>query len=308
MRKIFCLLAIYMVTLSFGQSVTVKNIFNVNSREQGTFYRPQFSAEGQHIIATKDNFKGLYLLNINEKGVRQISDKAGAGYEPLLNRESNTLYFRPYELQKGRKFYDLITYDLHNMKTSILSKGVRDLIVLNAPYNSLPLVMENNNLKNLSTNNAEKVENGKPAIGVYIENRKIIVIRDGVKNSLEPLGEGIYIWPALSPDGTKFLFTKGGKGTYISDLEGNILQEIGYANAAKWSGDGNWLVYMKDYDDGTNYIASDIYLFSLANNREYPITRTDTIIEMYPNWNDTMTQIVYETPEGIVKIAEIEIK
>jgi len=168
--------------------------------------------------------------------------------------------------------------------------------------------MENSSLKNLSAATSGKLEKLSKNIGIYIENRKIVLIKDGEKNLLEPFGKGIYIWPSLSPDGTKLLFTKGGKGTYISDLQGNILQEIGYANAPKWSTDGNWLVYMKDHDDGTDFTASDIFVYSVKDKKEYRITATDDRIEMYPSWNEEMTKIVFETTIGIIYIAEIEIK
>jgi len=133
MRVPLFFLCMCIAALSFGQGVTVKNIYAVSSKEQGQFMRPQFSSEENQVLITKGNFSGLYLLNITDKSIQQISDEAGAGYEPFLNRDKNEVYYRPFTLNKGRKLYDLVKYDLKKMNKEILSKGIRELVILNSP-------------------------------------------------------------------------------------------------------------------------------------------------------------------------------
>src|SRR5690606_32122909 len=65
---------------------------------------------------------------------------------------------------------------------------------------------------------------------LFIEDSKIAMYINNEKRILQPLGKGNYIWPSLSPDKTKLLFTLAGTGTFVSDLQGNIIAELGYAN------------------------------------------------------------------------------
>ncbi|MCK4295874.1 MAG: PD40 domain-containing protein, partial [Candidatus Marinimicrobia bacterium] len=121
------------------------------------------------------------------------------------------------------------------------------------------------------------------------------------------LGEGQYIWLSISPDKSKLLFTLAGRGTFITDLNGNALIELGYANAPMWSPDGNWVVYMVDEDDGYRITASDIYAVSSDGKEKVQLTNTQNTIEMHPNWSPSMDKIVFDTIEGNIMLIEVKI-
>ena len=142
---------------------------------------------------------------------------------------------------------------------------------------------------------------------VYIRDRKIVLVTDGREKILEPLGEGIYVWPSLSPDGQRLLFTKAGEGTFISDLNGNIIEDLGYANAPQWSPDGEWIAYMKDIDEGHRFVESDIFIRSTADSETIKITNTTDTIEMHPSWGNENRRIVFTSAKGQIFMAELKI-
>jgi Tol biopolymer transport system component len=142
---------------------------------------------------------------------------------------------------------------------------------------------------------------------VYIEDQKIAIILDNQKKLLTPLGEGNYIWPSLSPDKTRLLFTFAGRGTFVADLAGNVLAELGIARAPEWSPDGNWVVCMVDVDDGHVITASDIWVVSADGKRRIQLTETEDLIEMHPAWSPSMDKIAFDTVDGRIGYLTIEI-
>ena len=139
-------------------------------------------------------------------------------------------------------------------------------------------------------------------------NSNLVLYEDGNTVTLNLSEESRYLWASLSPDQSKILFTKAGEGTFISDLQGNILLELGNANAPHWSPDGNWIVYMDDKDNGYYYTASEIFVVSADGSKKYQITDTDHEIEMYPQWAPDMNGLIFHTITGIIKIAHLEVE
>jgi Tol biopolymer transport system component len=123
---------------------------------------------------------------------------------------------------------------------------------------------------------------------------------------LAPLGEGNYIWPSVSPDGTKLLFTRAGKGTYFYDLQGNILANLGHANAPQWSPDGKWILFMKDYDNGTDVKSSDIFAYNLLNSQTTQLSDTKDIHEMYPQWSSDGQKVIFNSADGKIFLMELK--
>ena len=88
-----------------------------------------------------------------------------------------------------------------------------------------------------------------------------------------------------------------GGGTYICDLSGKILVDLGNIHAPKWSPDGKWIVYMDDKDDGYNFTSSEIHVISSDGKWDIPLTSTENEIELYPAWGP-QNEIVYSTESG----------
>jgi Tol biopolymer transport system component len=139
-----------------------------------------------------------------------------------------------------------------------------------------------------------------------IENSDLVIYKNGNRTVLNPLGDGNYLWASVSPNNNKLLFTLAGKGTYVTDVNGNVLHHIESAHYPKWSPNGDWLVYMKDYDDGYTIIESDLFVYSLKSETEFKISDTKEIHEMYPVWSKSNDAIYCNTTDGI--IYKIELK
>jgi Tol biopolymer transport system component len=142
---------------------------------------------------------------------------------------------------------------------------------------------------------------------LFIEDSKIAMYINNEKRILQPLGKGNYIWPSLSPDKTKLLFTLAGTGTFVSDLQGNIIAELGYANAPVWSPKGKWICYMEDRDNGMNVTSSNLFLISADGREKIQLTNSEDVHEMYPQFSPSGNEIVFNSSEGNIYLMKLNI-
>ncbi|MDO9548053.1 MAG: hypothetical protein Q7J65_03700 [Candidatus Marinimicrobia bacterium] len=276
--------------------------------EQNNYTAPQFSPDGEKILFTQFGFKGLWLYDLSKKSLSQINDYTGAGYEPVFTADGKQLVFRIDEYVKMRKYSTLAIQTIGDKKIEYLSEKERYLTsALSLKARQIVAVAD----KEIRTYSIDKNESARALSFqepvTYIEDQKIALIKDGEKTILAPLGEGNYVWPSLSPDRTRLLFTFAGRGTFVSDLNGNIIAELGAARAPKWSPDGKWIVFMLDEDDGHVITASDIWAVSADGQARIQLTKSNDMKEMYPAWSPLMDKIAFDTVDGRIGYLTIEI-
>ncbi len=290
---------IILLLLAFSvnaQNITVETIDKVTQTEQGHFFYPVVSPKGQ-VLFTGAGYKGLYLINKSGQ-IRTLSEAPGAGYEPAFSDEGNFVYFRPHKYEGMKKLSSLVKKSISGNVEQVLIKDERDFTSAKRLINGAVAVNRNSNLyiADLSPSQSESAD---LTTAVFIEKGKIALYKNGDKKILMPLGKGFYLWPSISPDESKLLFTKAGKGAFISNLEGEVLVELGYANAPRWSPDGKWIVFMDDKDDGHQLIESDIFIISADGKTRQAITETEDVKETYPFWG-VENEIVFGSEKGII--------
>lgn len=201
---------------------------------------------------------------------------------------------------KGRRFSSLIKYNIHSEQKTTLEENRRELKLKRKLGKDWCIYITDKEL------NGQKISGDESGsfleeTSVFVENTKLVLFINGERKELAPFGKMNYIWPSISPDKSKLLFTCAGKGTFISDLNGKIISELGYANFPSWSPDGNWILYMTDYDDGVKVTSSDIGIFSINTKVKFELTETADEIEMYPNWGSSNQEVVYNTLSGQIR-------
>jgi len=125
--------------------------------------------------------------------------------------------------------------------------------------------------------------------------------------TIAPLGEYYYIWISVSPDGKLLLFNAVGKGSYVSDLEGNILVDLGKLNSPLWMNE-NWVLGMDDKDDGHQMTSSEIIsVHSPSGIRKQLSDGTDEIA-LYPKASPAGDRIVFQNEKGEIFTMKIRMK
>lgn len=278
----------------------------VNSRVIETnieAYYPIFGNNDDEIYFTTSQCIGIYKFNLSNNKFETITEDSGAGYEFRISGDK--IVYRKDNYSEGKKYSSIIFIDLTTREQKILLENKRNIStpeIINKDYvifnegsnNKIMKVSQNRNLKSIASTY------------VLNEDLKIALYMNGKKRILKPVGDDNYIWISLSPDKTKILFTASSKGTFICDLSGNILYELGKAQSPKWSPDGKKILYMIQQDDGHQYTASELYYYDLKEKKHYQLTKTDNVIELYPSWSKNGDKIVCNTADGKIILYELQ--
>ena len=255
MKKNYCLWILLScnVFLAQAQLVKVERSYKINKETPG-FY-PVFSNDGKELLYTSENYKGLFLYDLKSKTSDVITEVDGAGYNPAFDRNGEQVYYRATEKVNMRQQNTWMCYQRKE------EKNVRCADAATAR----PL-------------SAQRL--GSPmgnTLTAYTDKLCLIVETNGLKNVLHPLEKtDRYLWGSLSPDGNRILFTAVGKGTYVCDLKGKVLAEIGYLNAPVWY-DRDRIVGMVDKDNG-DYITSSSVVMVSADGKQRQILRKRCIL------------------------------
>jgi len=119
-------------------------------------------------------------------------------------------------------------------------------------------------------------------------------MKDGETEILNPIENANgYIWASLSPNRQMILFNAVAVGTFVSDLNGNIIASLGYLNAAVWY-NNEFVVGMQDKDDGQHITESAIILKNLAGNVNKKLSKSG-MIAMFPTASSAGKKIAYNT-------------
>ncbi len=296
------------VILLLTTSLLAKDIIVTNTKvllgdNKAPFYFPSYTVDGKSIMLTQNAYSGLWMLDRTSEELRKVTDSQGAGFEPRSLIDGTVIYRRD-EYQKGRKFTSLYKY------TSNGEQLIADPARLVSPANVVDdrliyLIDEVPVILNASS--AQREINLEDYTTVLNDKLTLKLFQSGEPSVIAPQGEGNYIWSELSPTLDKLVYTKTGVGTFVSDLDGNIISDLGIVHAPHWSPDGEYLVYMKDLDDGVQYTESEIWIVSFDGEHSWKITDTPERIEMYPQWAPDGKHVIYHSLLGDIIETTLEI-
>ena len=269
MKKIFLSLALAAATMMSAQVFEVGQLTKLNTPTDADVKVAGVSADGSYVLITSGSNQGLRRYDVATGKTTTISTAAGAGYNVQISNDGQELVYRESSFDKqGLRKNNIVRHNLTTVKTTTIAKGQRDMMAM----------------ANTGAN-----------VSVSINDRKIVLTKNGKTITLAPNGSHLsYIWPSISPDGTKLCYYVCGNGCWVANLDGSGKQYIGYGvQAAKWY-DNNTLVAMDSEDDGHFTTASAIVAYTLDGKKQ--VLTDNSMIAMYPYAANNM--IVFSTLDG----------
>jgi hypothetical protein len=287
----------------FAQNVYVKNRFELITDIKTAKFYPVISQFGDKLLFTGDAYIGLSMYDFNTKQITHISSEAGTGYEPIFDLNDSKIFYRKTTFNNGRRYDAIESYDLVKKQKQTMITPQRDLKQAKTYQNGFVVYANKKLLKSTFGKT-----NSNDIIYITTEDLKIVLINNNIRKELNPLKMDVsrYLWVNLSPNGKMILFTAAGKGTFICDLSGKIIANIGLLNAPVWYND-NFVIGMQDKDDGHRLVSSKIIMVSVNNKSKIDISLPNQIA-MYPAASQKSGMIAYNTQDGKIYITQIEIK
>ena len=235
------------------------------------------SPAGDYVLLTTDINKGLQRYDMASQSLTTLTDAAGAGFNVQVSKDGQEVVYRETTFDRNNlRQNKIVRLNMFNQRHNVVARNQRDMKQMATS-------------DNLTT--------------VSINDRLIVLKRNGLTTTLAPNGSHLsYIWPSVSPDGTKLCYYVCGNGCWVSNIDGSNPQYIGHkCRAAQWY-DNNTLVAMADEDDGHFITASAIVAYTLDGKMQ-KLTNSD-MIAMFPYAAENA--IVFSTIEGEVYMLNVK--
>lgn len=297
MKKI--ILTMMAITCGLCALAEVQVVGRKSVLNQGqTGYNPVLSADGSKLLYSASDYSNLQCLDLASGTTTLVSDDAMAGFSPVFSKDGKSVYYMSQTLENRLVYRSMKSCDLSDMRTATVIEKTRGL--------SRPVAVESGVVANSQSGKLLKAK--KKAVNfVVAKGNTLIVSTNGVEKQLQPVAtDYTYMWESLSPDGTKILFYAGGKGAFVCDLEGNVLNRLGKITCPQWLDDNN-VVAERSTDDGYQFETSQIVAVDLGNGAITELTKPESMT-MNPSVAVKSCQVAYNTIDGRLFVMNLRIK
>ena len=301
MKKTFISAIMLCATLiGYSQLLNVASVEKVTLPEGVAVNTATMSPDGSFIAITQKQTAGIHKLNLATSKITTISE-TGSGYGLTISKDGQQVVFKDVTTGKDKlRRTALKSANLATGKITTLVKPTRNLQGFTVSNNTL-LSVDNGKIATKSLNNTVAVA----APVASIDHGRLMLTVNGKTTNISPQGsEGqSYLWPSVSPDGTRVLYYLSGKGAYICNLDGSNPIYLGQIRAAKWY-DNETVVGMYDTDDGYVITTSQIVAVKADGKIGQNLTE-ESSMAMYPTVSSDGSKIAYITPAGDLHIINI---
>lgn len=118
---------------------------------------------------------------------------------------------------------------------------------------------------------------------------------NGKVKTIDPNGTGSYLWPSVSPDGTRVAYFLVGGGAYVCNIDGSEPVALGFLHAPAWLGNDK-IVGMTDISQAQRVQSSQIVVVAMDGTRQ-TISPSDARA-LYPSVSRDAKTVVYSDFNG----------
>lgn len=259
------------------------------------------SPQGDYVLLSSCEKRGLVKLDLKNGNKQTLTDAMGAGYGAIISPDGGTVLFYDNTFDRNHLRHVAVkAIDVATGAQKDLMKPSRDVRGLTVSGNAAK-VMAGGKMRVMGVSGAAVAEK---SVVVSIRNRQLVLAADGKETVLSPNGnDKSYLWPSVSPDGTKLLYYVSCDGAYVCNTDGSGVKRLGALRAPQWYGNET-VVGMNDTDDGYVVTKSAIVAKRL-DGAEQQLT-DDSVVAMYPLAAPQAGKIAFSTPKGDIGIINVK--
>jgi len=302
MKHLLLTMALCLPIAVSAQVLSVKSVEKVPIPVDADNAVAAISPGGDYILLTTSTHRGLKKFDLATGETTTLTEAEGAGYGATVTADGKTIVYRETSFTPQHlKMTALKSISTVTGAKRELAPAQRMLQGYRLDGNAAAVISKGK--MRVRSLNGAKIVATPPTLSLT-QNHQMQLTRNGKTTLLAPNGKNVrYIWPSLSPDGTKVLYYVSGIGCFVCDLNGNNVKPMGQLRAAKWY-DNTTIVGMNDQDNG-EYVTSSSIIAKTLSGAEQKLT-SDEIIAQYPQVSPSSRKIAFETPAGEAYIINLQ--
>jgi Tol biopolymer transport system component len=286
------IIPIFFISGLLTAQLTVTSVRNLPIPRTEQWSNAQYSPDGNSVFLTNTEMNGIWEYSLRTGTLRVITSDRNSGFGFTISPNGSQLAYRTTKQEqtaKGPRIQQSVVVELSTLKSSVLQEG-----------NSveLPFFSGKNEAFTQRSLSASSIPSltGQKIIGT--DDQGILLLKNGISITLDPLKGGRYIWPVLSFNGKRIAAVDMNRGAFISDADGKNAVTIGRCNAPQWTADSRWIIGMHDVDDGHVITGSEIIAVSADGKKRIALTETPSVIELFPSVSPVKNEFVATTSAG----------
>lgn len=285
--------------MAYAQLVKVSSIEKVTLPEGVSAVTATMSPDGGYVVIDQAAKAGIYKVDLATAEIATISE-TGSNFELKIADDNKTVVYRESSIDKNRmRKVALMSANIATGVKQVVVQPSRDLQGF-AVEGATVLAMNKGQLSTRTFGGAKKV-----APVVSIDHGRMMLTVNGETKVVAPQGteSQSYLWPSISPDGTRIAYYLGRNGAYVCNLDGSNPVYLGLIRAPRWL-DNNTVVGMHDKDNGHAVVSSQIIAVA-ADGSVSQILTDKEVIAVCPSVNADGSKIAFTTPHGELHIINV---
>lgn len=296
MRKYLLILATAACLSSHAQIAQVDSTEPLLRGVEKEMYYPILSQDGSKLLFTSVNCQGLKMYDFNDDVTIKISDKERAGLDASFSSDGKEVYFVDQEFKDGKKMRQAKKFDISSKQETAISEEGKLV--------ARPIAIKGGVM---TTVDGKMISTAKRYNAVRVQGTNLYITKNGVEKVYSPIEKSAgYLWASLSPDESKVMFFAAGRGIVVTNLNGQIISELGNYESPVWYGN-NHVVAMNAKHNGYQNISSQILIMNVDGTLTQELTKPESMT-MNPTVSFEAGKIVYNTIDGRLYQMNISLK
>lgn len=308
MKKTISLLAMAAMALIASAQLKVVSIEKLPATEGKGYYHPQFAPQGDYLLLTSNNYRGLSQYDLNTKEAKVLTEAENAGYESQVSEGGKVVVYRDVEYINNRRYTSIKSIEVATGKVTTIDEPSREQYAFRFMNGEIKVAKQE---KMLTKRLVSDITRKEVSLVAAIENKNLVLYMGNTRKVINPQGDASYIWPRISPDQKNIAYTciKGeAYGTYVYNIETGNVTALGYIGAPQWYGN-DYVVGMLDlWDDGYKYTRSplvSICINDVAKRSVLEVPGHDVIL--YPAASEKAGALAFEA-DGAIYLMKVSVK
>lgn len=298
MRKILLSIAVLASSVASAQLLNVGSAEKVNLPAGVSAAQSAMSHDGSFAVINGSG--GLVKVDLATGKTVQLAQSASL-QSVEISEDGSTVVFRQPSYQGKLRYTALKSVNLNNGVETTLVAPSRNLQGFNVVGNRVNAI----NKGKITTKALNTAAVAASAPVASINRGALQVTVNGVTKNISPQGISghSYLWPSVSPDGTKVLYYHVGTGAWVCNLDGSNPVKVADIRAAQWY-NNEVIVGMNDIDDGSAVTASKLVAAKVDGSVRQDLTQVSSMA-MYPSVAGNGSRIAFSTPDGELFIINV---